>query len=57
MASSPLEHLTELMRDPSLPVSVEWVDEMARLYPYMTLRPNFSSNARATPSTNLPDGA
>ena len=31
MASSPLEHLTELMRDPSLPVSVEWVDEMARL--------------------------
>ncbi|MDE5704623.1 hypothetical protein [Muribaculum sp.] len=37
MASSPLEHLTELMRDPSLPVSVEWVDEMARLYPYMTL--------------------
>jgi NAD-dependent oxidoreductase involved in siderophore biosynthesis len=37
MTPSPLQHLTELLRDTSLPVTVEWVDEMAKLYPYMTL--------------------
>lgn len=37
MTPTPLQHLTELLQDPSLTVSVEWVDEMARLYPYMTL--------------------
>lgn len=37
METSPLQHLTELLQDPSLPVSVDWVDEMSRLYPYMTL--------------------
>lgn len=37
MTPTPLQHLTELLQNPTLPVSVEWVDEMARLYPYMTL--------------------
>jgi hypothetical protein len=37
MSQSPLQHLTELLQDTSLPVTVEWVDEMAKLYPYMTL--------------------
>ena len=37
MSQSPLQHLTELLQNPALPVTVEWVDEMTRLYPYMTL--------------------
>lgn len=37
METATILHLTRLLDDPSLEITVEWVDEMARRYPYMTL--------------------